>query len=107
MCTRASIVEVRVALVPRGAVATVAGAVGGVDALAISAPASIELGVALGGVAVTDVPAGPVQYDGHGEVIGAILERTLAVLPIEPGVLHKEQVVARRLNGEGWGRIED
>jgi hypothetical protein len=102
MSTSASTVEVRVTLVPLEAAAPVAGTVGGVDAVAVRAPARIVRRVTLRGAAVVDVPDGPVEHQGHGKVVGAIKIRALAVLEVEPGGVHEEHVVARRyVAGEG------
>jgi hypothetical protein len=96
------VVEVRVALVPLDAGAPVAGAVGGVDALAVGAPTGIVRRVALGGAAAADVPHSPVEHDGHGEIAGAVEVRAVAVLEAEPVGVHEEHVVARRcVAGEG------
>ena len=70
MFTSASAVEVGVPLVALLAVAPVAGAVGGGDALAVPTPARVVRHVLLGGAAVADVPDSPVEHDGRGEVVG-------------------------------------
>jgi hypothetical protein len=106
MCTCASTVEVGVSLEPLAAVASIAGAVAdGVEAVAVGAPARVVRGVALGGAAVADVPDGPVEHDGHGEVVGPVQEAAVAVA--EPRRLHQEHVVAPGDDDVGGeGRVE-
>lgn len=69
-----AVIEVGVALVAHDASATVPGAVAGVDALAVGAPARVVGVVAHGGAAVVDVPDGPVQRDGHDVAVGVVVE---------------------------------
>ena len=97
MCTCASIVEVRVAFVAHGAVAPVPGAVDGVEALAARAPAGEVGRVLAGGAAVVDVANGPVEHEGHREVVGAVEEDLVGV--VEPLGVDEEHVVARRSIG--------
>ena len=68
MFTSASAIEVGVPLVALLAVAPIAGAVGGGDALTVPAPARVVRHVLLGGAAVAGVPDGPVEHDGHVEL---------------------------------------
>lgn len=70
----ASGMEVGVALVAPGTSAPVPGAIGGVGAFAVGAPARVVGGVELGGAAVVDVPDGPVQRDGHDVAVGGGVE---------------------------------
>lgn len=66
--------EVGVALVAHETSAPVPGAIGGVGAVAVGAPARVVGGVELGGAAVVDVPDGPVQRDGHDVAVGGGVE---------------------------------
>jgi len=79
MFTSASAVEVGVPLVSLGAIAAVAGAVGGGDAVTVRTPARVVRHVSLGGAAVAGVPDAPVEHDGHVEVVGPVEEHAVAV----------------------------
>lgn len=94
MYTCASTVKVGVAVVAIGALAAVSDTIGGVDAIAVGAPAPVVRPVALGDVAVGDVPDGPVEHDGHGEVAGSVEEGAIAVVGVDPPVLRHEHVLA-------------
>ncbi len=68
--TSASGIEVGVAFIAPETSAPVPGAIGGVGAVAVGAPARVGGVVELGGAAVVDVPDGPVQRDGHDVAVG-------------------------------------
>ncbi|KAB8089427.1 hypothetical protein EE612_014359 [Oryza sativa] len=93
--TCASTVKVGVAVVAIGALAAVSDTIGGVDAIAVGAPAPVVRPVALGDVAVGDVPDGPVEHDGDGEVVGPVEVGAVPVGGVDPPVLHHERVPAR------------
>jgi len=89
---RAAVGHVRVALVPGGAVADVPGAVAGLEADAVRAPARVRVAdVPRRGGAARGVPDGPVHDDGHDEVAGAVEVRPGEP---EPHRVHHERVGA-------------
>ncbi|BAS81495.1 Os02g0808350 [Oryza sativa Japonica Group] len=90
----ASTVKVGVSLVALGAVASVSGAINGVDAVAVDAPARVVRHVTSSGAAVTDVPDGPVEHDGHREVVVSVEVRVAAVGGVDPLVLRQKHVPA-------------